>query len=477
MITPVILAGGSGTRLWPLSRKLYPKQFLPLLNAKTLFQDTVERALSLEGAGQPVVLCNDEHRFMAAEQLRDMGVGSRILLEPVGRNTAPAAAIAALCALEDDQDSILFILPADHCIADRDAFAAAASAGSRLAQAGRLVAFGIEPSSPETGYGYIEQGAALGAGEEDADRGYAISRFVEKPDIETAKDFMRSGRHFWNSGMFMFGARAFLEELEKFEPGMVELCRNAWKNGFRDLDFLRLESEAFSAITGDSIDYAVMEKTDKGAMVPYRSDWSDVGSWSAIWEINKKQDAGGNALSGDVLVHDVENSYLRSSGRLIAGIGLRDMIVVETKDAVMVCPKDRVQDVKLLVDKLKAEGRDEAMVHTKVYRPWGAYETMDLAERFQVKRITVKPGAKLSLQKHHHRSEHWIVVKGTAVVTRGDETLTLKEDESTYIPLGYAHRLENPGRIPLELIEVQTGSYLGEDDIVRMDDMYGRKEK
>jgi len=477
MIIPVILAGGSGTRLWPLSRKLYPKQFLPLLDTKTLFQDTVERALGLEDAGPPVVLCNDEHRFLAAEQLRGFDAGATIILEPVGRNTAPAAAIAALCALEQDPDAVLLVMPADHSIADREAFAQAVISGADLAKHGRLIAFGIEPSSPETGYGYIEQGKPVGGVSGDKPKGFAISRFVEKPDAETAEGFLRSGNYFWNSGMFMFAAQVYLKELSQFEPQMVELCQTAWKKGGKDLDFLRLQTEAFSTIKGDSIDYAVMEKTAKGTMVPYRSDWSDVGSWSAIWDINENQDESGNAVSGDVLLHDVKNSYLRSSGRMIAGIGIEDMIVVETKDAVMVCLKNRVQDVKLLVDRLKAEGRDEALVHTKVYRPWGAYETMDIGERFQVKRITVKPGAKLSLQKHHHRAEHWVVVKGTAIVTRGDEQVTLKEDESTYIPLGYAHRLENPGRIPLELIEVQTGSYLGEDDIVRMDDIYGRNKQ
>jgi mannose-1-phosphate guanylyltransferase/mannose-6-phosphate isomerase len=457
---------------------LYPKQFLPLVNHKTLFQDTIERALALKDAGTPVVLCNDEHRFMAAEQLRDMNVESRIILEPMSRNTAPAAAIAALCCLEDtENESILLVLPADHNISDRTSFAKAVEEGGNLAKAGRLVAFGIEPKTPETGYGYIEKGSSIEPGPGSGVGGFEISRFVEKPDIKTARGFVESGSHFWNSGMFMFGARSFLEELEKYDPQMVAYCREAWSNGVKDLDFMRLASDAFAAIEGDSIDYAVMEKTGKGAMVPYRSDWSDVGSWSALWEISKDQDENGNAFSGDVLTHDVKNSYLRSSSRLIAGIGLDDMIVVETKDAVMICPKGRVQDVKLLVDRLKAEGRDEALMHTKVYRPWGAYETMDLGNRFQVKRITVKPGAKLSLQKHHHRAEHWVVVKGTAIVTRGEERLILKEDESTYIPLGYAHRLENPGRIPLELIEVQTGSYLGEDDIVRMDDIYGRNEQ
>jgi mannose-1-phosphate guanylyltransferase/mannose-6-phosphate isomerase len=455
---------------------MYPKQFLPLVNEKTLFQDTIERVRGVERAGPAIVICNDEHRFIAAEQLRDVGAESRIVLEPAGRNTAPAAAVAATGALGLDREAILLILPADHSITDKEAFRNAVSAGEFLASQGRLVTFGIEPRFPETGYGYIEKGSALSEAGKPEIEGYELSRFVEKPDLETARDFVASGNYFWNSGMFMFSAKAFLEELGKFEPQMVEACRAAWNDSVEDLDFIRLEPESFSSVRGDSIDYAVMERTDRGAVVPFRSEWSDVGSWSAISRLGAGRDEAGNSISGDVIVQDVKDCYLRSTDRLIAGIGIESFVVVETKDAVLVCPKDRVQDVKTVVERLKSQGRGEALVHTRVYRPWGSYETMDLGERFQVKRITVKPGAKLSLQKHHHRAEHWVVVKGTALVTRGEETVTLKEDQSTYIPLGYVHRLENPGRMPLEIIEVQTGSYLGEDDIVRVDDIYGRRK-
>lgn len=469
MIIPVILAGGSGTRLWPLSRQLYPKQFLPLVNGRTLFQETVLRLDKGEDIASPLVVCNEDHRFMVAEQLREMALqAERIILEPVGRNTAPAVYIAAEVARRMDEDATLLVLPADHHIARVDALLDVIGRGNAIADSGALVTFGIVPGYAETGYGYIEKGPSLPGD------GFRIERFEEKPDAAAAERYFTSGNHFWNSGMFIFRAARYMEELERYNPNMAAACQAAVENGATDLDFYRLHRESFEACPADSIDYAVMERTDRGAVVPLDAGWNDVGSWGALWDI-KDKDAAGNVALGDVITHDVQGSYLHSTGRLLAVVGLKDHVVVETSDAVMVSPKDRVQEVKGLVDALKAGDRFEAYSHKKVYRPWGAYETIDLEERFQVKRITVKPGAILSLQKHFHRAEHWIVVKGTAIVTRGEEEIVLKEDESTYIPLGYLHRLENPGKIDLELIEVQTGSYLGEDDIVRFDDVYGRE--
>jgi len=473
VIIPVVLAGGSGTRLWPLSRQLYPKQFLSLVNERTLFQETVLRLHAGEDIAEPFVVCNEDHRFMVAEQLREAGLKpARIILEPVGKNTAPAVYIAAEVARRVVEDAVLLVLSADHHISNVDTLLDAIVQGSRIAMGGLLVTFGIVPGYAETGYGYIERGVRLpGVARQDA---YRIERFEEKPDTPTAEQYIASGSHYWNSGMFMFRADRYMEELERYNPEMAFACKGAVENGTADLDFYRLHKESFEECPSDSIDCAVMEHTDKGVVVPLDVGWNDVGSWGALWDI-KDKDTKGNVALGDVITYDVHGSYLHSTGRLLAVVGLKDHVVVETSDAVMVSPKNRVQEVKRLVDTLKAEDRVEAYSHKKVYRPWGVYETIDLEERFQVKRITVKPGAILSLQKHFHRAEHWIVVKGTAIVTRGEEEIVLKEDESTYIPLGYLHRLENPGKIDLELIEVQTGSYLGEDDIVRFDDAYGRE--
>lgn len=469
MVIPVILAGGSGTRLWPLSRELHPKQLIGLIDEYTMLQNTVLRLAGFEGMARPIVICNENHRFMVAEQLRSIGVDPlAIMLEPMGRNTAPALAAAALKALETDDNPTLLVLPADHTITYTEKLYDAMREGVALAETGRLITFGIVPESPETGYGYIRKGAPVDNGD-----AVVIDRFVEKPDFDTAKEYVASGDYCWNSGMFMFGSHDVLDEMERFVPEIVSACRGAVEKGTSDLDFFRLDHDAFSVCPEDSIDYAVMEKTDKGVMIPLSAGWNDVGSWDAIWQIGEK-DAEGNVLKGDVVTHDVSSSLLQAESRMIAAIGIEDMIVVETKDAVLVAPRDRGQDVKKIVNQLKANTRHEAQLHTVVYRPWGSYEGIDNSDRFQVKRITVKPGAELSLQKHFHRAEHWVVVRGTAIVTRDDEKILLKEDESTYISLGTVHRLENPGKIPLELIEVQSGSYLGEDDIVRLEDNYGR---
>ncbi|MHC1741443.1 MAG: mannose-1-phosphate guanylyltransferase/mannose-6-phosphate isomerase [Syntrophobacteraceae bacterium] len=472
MIVPIILAGGSGTRLWPFSRELYPKQLLSLVDERTMLQNTVLRLQSGNGVAGPVVICNENHRFLVAEQLRVIGVKpSAIILEPVGRNTAPAIAIGALNALAMDPASVLLVLPADHHIRNREAFQDAVKTAERFASMDHLVTFGIVPDSPETGYGYIQKGQRVStSGESEV---FRIGRFVEKPDQETAQRYIDSGDYCWNSGMFVFRASQVIKELEHHAPEMVEACREAYGRGVSDLDFYRLNGDAFSSCPSDSIDYAVMEKTREGVMIPLDAGWSDLGSWEALWEIGRKDDQA-NVIHGDVLTHDVESCYINASSRLVAAVGIRGHIIVETADAVFVSPRDKAQEVKALVGKLKTQKREEALTHSKVYRPWGAYEGLNEGNRFQVKRITVKPGAVLSLQKHHHRAEHWIVVHGTALVTRGDETFLLKEDESTYIPLGTRHRLENPGKIPLELIEVQSGSYLGEDDIVRFEDLYGR---
>lgn len=469
MVIPVILAGGSGTRLWPLSRELHPKQLIGLIDEYTMLQNTVLRLEGFEGMARPIVICNENHRFMVAEQLRSIGIDPlAIMLEPVGRNTAPALAAAALKALETDDNPTLLVLPADHTITYTEKLYDAMREGVALAETGRLITFGIVPESPETGYGYIRKGAPVDKGD-----AVVIDRFVEKPDLDTAKEYLASGDYCWNSGMFMFGSHDVLGEMERFVPEIVSACRGAVEKGTSDLDFFRLDHDTFSACPEDSIDYAVMEKTDKGVMIPLSAGWNDVGSWDAIWQIGEKDDEG-NVLKGDVVTHDVSSSLLQAESRMIAAIGIEDMIVVETKDAVLVAPRDRGQDVKKIVNQLKANTRNEAQLHTVVYRPWGSYEGIDNSDRFQVKRITVKPGAELSLQKHFHRAEHWVVVRGTAIVTRDDEKILLKEDESTYISLGTVHRLENPGKIPLELIEVQSGSYLGEDDIVRLEDNYGR---
>jgi mannose-1-phosphate guanylyltransferase/mannose-6-phosphate isomerase len=465
-LIPVILSGGSGTRLWPLSRESHPKQFLPLLGERSLLQMTWLRLRGLPGADAPLVVANEEHRFMVAEQLREIGVTpSALILEPVGRNTAPAIAVAALKAMAGGADPVLLVLPSDHVIADEPGFRAAVLAALPAAEAGSLVTFGIVPTAPETGYGYINAAAGEGV--------RPVLRFVEKPDLATAEQYLASGGYFWNSGMFAFRASRYLEELARSQPKMVESAREALDKATRDADFLRLDRAAFAACPADSIDYAVMEKTDRAAVLPIDVGWNDVGSWSALWSV-VEQDGNGNAHRGDVLARDCRNTLAISDKRLVALIGLNDLVVVDTDDAVLVAHKDRVQEVKEIVASIKQAKRPQATWHRKVYRPWGSYDGIDSGERFQVKRIVVKPGAALSLQMHHHRAEHWIVVRGTAQVTCGEKVFLLGENESTYIPLGSKHRLENPGKQPLELIEVQSGGYLGEDDIVRFDDVYGR---
>ncbi|MDA5343724.1 mannose-1-phosphate guanylyltransferase/mannose-6-phosphate isomerase [Stenotrophomonas maltophilia] len=463
-IVPVILSGGSGTRLWPLSREAYPKQFLPLVGEDTMLQATWKRVADIAGKA-PIVVANQEHRFMAAEQLRECNVRPQaLILEPIGRNTAPAIAIAALQVLAENDDALLLVLPSDHVVRNENAFHAAVAQAASAADAGKLVTFGIVPTAPETGYGYIKAGPGEGA--------RAVERFVEKPDLATAEGYVSSGEYFWNSGMFLFKASRYLQELERLQPAILVACRSALEKAARDTDFVRLDADAFAASPSDSIDYAVMEKTSDAAVVAMDAGWNDVGSWSALWDVSDK-DADGNACHGDVIALDCRNSYAYGN-RLIAMVGLEDVVVVETDDAVFVGHKDRVQDVKSIVAQIKRDGRSEAAAHRKVYRPWGAYDSIDNGARFQVKRITVKPGATLSLQMHHHRAEHWIVVSGTAEVTRGEDVILLSENQSTYIPLGVTHRLKNPGKLPLELIEVQSGSYLGEDDIVRFEDQYGR---
>ncbi len=463
----VILSGGSGTRLWPLSREAFPKQFLPVVTEDSLLAETIHRGLDLDGEARVLAITNEDHRFVVAAQLqaqaRERTAG--IILEPVGRNTAPAIALAALASEQNPQE-LLLVMPSDHVLKDVDAFREAVGKGAEAARAGKLVTFGIVPSAPHTGYGYIKAGT-----QQD---GYSeVTAFVEKPDEVTAERYLAEGGYLWNSGMFLFRADRYLEELAKHQPEMLAACKAAWSEKQADLDFTRVGKEAFEACPDDSIDYAVMEKTQDAVVVPLDAGWSDVGSWSALWEI-QPQDADGNVCRGDVITEDVSGSYLHSEGRLIAALGVSDHVIVETDDVVLVADRSRVQDVKKLVAKVKAQGRLEHRFHKKVHRPWGTYEGVAMGERFQVKRITVNPGASLSLQKHHHRAEHWVVVKGTASVNRGEETLLLTEDQSTYIPLGVTHRLTNPGVIPLELIEVQTGSYLGEDDIVRFEDTYNR---
>jgi mannose-1-phosphate guanylyltransferase/mannose-6-phosphate isomerase len=468
MLVPVILSGGAGTRLWPLSRELYPKQLLPLVGRHTMLQETVLRLDGL-AAGAPVVVCNEAHRFLVAEQLRSLSREPRaIVLEPHGRNTAPAIALAAHAALAADEgDSLLLVLPADHVIANVEAFHRAIETASAAAREGALATFGIVPTAPETGYGYIRRGKLAGGV-------YRIAEFVEKPDAARARHFMSAGEYYWNSGMFLFRARRYLEELEKYAPDIASVCRTSFAGATRDLDFTRIDTRAFESCRSESIDYAVMEKTADAVVVPMDAGWSDVGSWASL-HAACQQDAQGNTLSGDVLAEDTRGSYLYSESRLVAAVGLTDHVVVETKDAVLVVPKSRVQDVKTLVARLKAEGRYEHSLHREVFRPWGSYDSIDNGERFQVKRLMVRPGGVLSLQLHHHRAEHWVVVTGTARITRGEETFLLEENQSTYIPVGVRHRIENPGRIALHIIEVQSGGYLGEDDIVRLEDRYGRQ--
>ncbi|MEK8021341.1 MAG: mannose-1-phosphate guanylyltransferase/mannose-6-phosphate isomerase [Candidatus Parabeggiatoa sp.] len=468
MLIPVILSGGVGSRLWPLSREYYPKQLLALVGNNTLLQDTVLRLKGLPDQSAPLMLCNETHRFLVAEQLRRIGVSpANIILEPVGRNTAPAVAVAALAAV--DPNALLLVLPADHMIADTAAFRETVKAGIPLAQANYLVTFGIVPNCPETGYGYINATDAI----EDT-VALSVERFVEKPDIETAQQYIDSGNYYWNSGMFLFKASQYLKELEMFNPDIVGTCRIAMENALEDQDFLRLDAASFKACPSDSIDYAVMEKTNAAVVIPLEAGWNDIGSWSSLWNISDQDDEG-NVVIGDVLTQNVHKSYLRAEHRLLTAIGVEELVIVETTDAVLVAHKDHVQDVKDIVSRLKAMKRNEAYLHRKVYRPWGYYENLDIESRYQVKHITVNPGASLSLQLHYHRSEHWVVVKGTARITRDDETFILTENQSTYISVGVKHRLENPGKLPLEMIEVQSGSYLGEDDIVRYEDAYGRE--
>jgi mannose-1-phosphate guanylyltransferase/mannose-6-phosphate isomerase len=469
MIVPVILSGGSGTRLWPLSRELYPKQLLPLVGDDTMLQQTLLRLEGLADLAPPVVVCNEEHRFLVAEQLRKIDVKpAAILLEPAGRNTAPAVAIAAASVLEHEDlggDPVLLVLPADHVVRDAAAFRKAVAEGAKLAADGRLVTFGVLPDRPETGYGYIraaEKGTAS-----------AVAEFVEKPDAKTAGSYVASGDYYWNSGMFMFRAGRYIDELRANRADIVSACVQALALAKADLDFVRVDREAFEACPSDSIDYAVMEPTKDAWVVPLDAGWSDVGSWTSLHDASD-HDAQGNVLVGDAVVEDTKNCYVYAGDRLVAAVGLEDCVVVETKDAVLVAPRSRGQDVKRLVDRMKAEGRNETALHREVFRPWGSYDSIDYGDRFQVKRITVNPGAQLSLQMHHHRAEHWIVVQGTARVTRGEEVFLLGENQSTYIPMGTVHRLENPGKVPLHLIEVQSGTYLGEDDIVRYEDTYGR---
>ncbi|WP_042699001.1 mannose-1-phosphate guanylyltransferase/mannose-6-phosphate isomerase [Azospirillum sp. B506] len=468
-ITPVILSGGSGSRLWPLSRSLYPKQFLPLASELTMMQETVLRIVDKRFA-RPFVICNEEHRFIVAEQLRARACQpAEIILEPVGRNTAPAACVAALKLLETDKDALMLVMPSDHVIVYPERFLEAVSRAAGAAADGALVTFGITPEHAETGYGYIKAGAAL----EGHDGVCAVERFVEKPDQPTATSYLEDGSYLWNSGIFLFSAAAYLAELERHTPAMVAACRAALSQAERDLMFCRLASAAFDASPSDSIDYAVMEKTGRAAVVPVSMGWNDVGAWSALWDIGNR-DASGNVTQGDVILHNTRDTYVRSDHRLVAVAGLDNIVVIETDDAVLVTDRAHAQDVKQIAERLKVEERPEHACHTTVHRPWGSYRGVDRGKRFQVKRIVVNPGERLSLQLHHHRAEHWIVVQGTALVTRGEERLFFYEDQSVYIPMGTPHRLENPGKVPLHLIEIQTGGYLGEDDIIRLDDAYGR---
>lgn len=464
MLVPVILSGGSGTRLWPLSREQYPKQLLALTSERTLLQETAHRLDGIEGVLPPIIVCNEEHRFLVAEQLREVNiVPSSIILEPVGRNTAPALALAAMSLLEKDNDPIMLVMPADHVIADVAAFQSAVENGVKLAAEGRLVTFGIVPDYPATGYGYIKKG-----------EGSDVEAFVEKPDVATARAYVDSGDYLWNSGLFMHKASVWMEELHRFRSDIAIIIENAFRKGKQDQDFFRVDQETFKQCPSDSIDYAVMEKTDRASVFPLKAGWSDIGAWSSLWEVSDQDDAG-NVLEGDTIAHNTKDTMVIAQHRVVATVGVENMIVVETPDAVLVCHKEQAQDVKEIVSRLKDGARSEYQIHRKVYRPWGSYEGVDAGERFQVKRLTVKPGAALSLQSHKHRAEHWVVVSGQARVTRGHEILELGENESTYIPIGMKHRLENPGTIPLEIIEVQSGGYLGEDDIVRYDDIYDRE--
>ncbi|QEP42331.1 mannose-1-phosphate guanylyltransferase/mannose-6-phosphate isomerase [Ectothiorhodospiraceae bacterium BW-2] len=468
-LIPVIIAGGSGTRLWPLSRTHFPKQFLTLQGEQTMLQQTLTRLEGLK-LGEPILLCNYEHRFIVAEQLRQLGIErAKIILEPVGRNTAPAIAIAAMAALKQHDNPQLLVLAADHLIQNVAAFHRAIGIGERLAASGELVTFGIVPTGPETGYGYIQQGQPLG-------EGYRVARFVEKPDHKTAKNYLQEGNYLWNSGMFLMQADTYLQQLQQYRPDIHTICQQAADHLHPQYEFLYLDSDIFSHCPAESVDYAVMERAESVAVVPLNAGWNDIGSWSALWEVDHK-DSAGNSTKGDVVAHDTHNCLLHAEERLIATVGVDNLVVIETKDAVLIAQKDRAQDVKAIVDTLKQQQRSQAHHHRVVYRPWGCYDSIEEGTRFKVKRISVKPGEKLSLQMHHHRAEHWIVVSGTARVTHNDRSEIITENESIYIHVGETHSLENPGKIALELIEVQTGSYLGEDDIVRFEDRYGRQEQ
>lgn len=470
MIHPVILSGGTGTRLWPLSRSAVPKQLLPLLSEHSILQETVLRLRGIDAISDPLIICNNDHRFLISEQLHQIGVQpTAVILEPVGRNTAPAAAIAALKLLQHDAEAVMLLLPADHLINDVTTFHQIIAQGLQAVRQGFLICFGIVPHTPETGYGYIQQGAAL-----EGTQAYRVTRFIEKPDLDKAKAILATGGHYWNSGMFLCSCQQYLQELNTYRPDILAACEQALASCYQDLDFYRLNETAFTVCPPDSIDYAVMEHTKYAAVVPADIGWNDIGAWSALWEVESK-DANGNVLRGDVWVDKVSNSLVRAESRMVAVMGFEDALVVETADAVLVVNKSCAQDVKKVVDYLKRTNRREHEFHTRVFRPWGWYEGIDKDTRFQVKRIGVKPGFALSMQMHHHRAEHWVVVKGTAKVMRDDESYLITENESTFIPLGIKHRLENPGKVFLEIIEVQSGSYLEEDDIVRFDDKYGRE--
>ncbi len=466
-IFPIILSGGSGTRLWPASRSMYPKQLLPLTGEKTMLQQTALRLQGMQGTSDEcMVICNEAHRFLVAEQLLEIGKSAQVILEPEGRNTAPAVALAAFLAAEKDAETILLVMPADHVIVDAEAFQSAVARGCEAAAIGKLVTFGIVPTGPETGYGYLKA-------KPDGDRAVPVESFVEKPDLETAQKYVDGGKHFWNSGMFLFSAGAYLDALHQYAPKMHEACKKAIENR-TDGDFVRPDTEAFLSSPKDSIDYAVMEKTDAAAMVPLDAGWSDVGSWASLHDVRDKDD-GGNTIDGDVLTHDCKGMFIQAESQLVAAVGLEDVIIIQTKDSTLVVSKDRAQDVKMIVDRLAAQDRAETNLHRQVFRPWGSYDSLENADGFQVKRLIVNPGAVLSLQKHAHRAEHWVVVRGKARITKNDDEFDLGVNESTYIAIGDIHRIANPFDEPAHIIEVQCGDYLGEDDIVRLEDDYGRE--